>query len=183
MDSDSKTQAENVAARARLIKLVLMDCDGVLTDGRLWLTSDGEEQKTFDVRDGQGIALLHVAGLKSGIISGRTSAALERRAQELGVSIVRQGVSNKVAEFEMIIAEVSLRADECAFIGDDLADIPVMSRAGLAIAVADSVAETLQAAHYVTTSNGGNGAVRESCELILKAQGRWEELMKRYTDD
>jgi len=147
-----------------------MDCDGVLTDGRLWLTADGEEQKAFHVHDGQGIALLHKAGLKTGIISGRTSAAVERRGRELGMSYLWQGANDKTKAFDEIIAEAGVSPHECAYIGDDVADVSVMRRAGLAVAVADAVDEVRQAAHYVTRLAGGRGAVREVCDMILKAQ-------------
>ena len=164
--------------RARRIKLLLMDCDGVLTDGRLWLTGDGDEQKAFHVRDGQGIALLHQAGIKTGIISGRASSATERRAQELKISFVRQGAKDKIEAFEEILTRAGVSANECAYIGDDVGDIPVMNQVGLAVAVADAVEEAKRAAQYLTKANGGHGAVREVCELILKAQGRWKELVE-----
>jgi len=171
---------ETIHERAQRIKLLLMDCDGVLTDGRLHLLADGDEQKTFHARDGQGIALCHRAGLKTGIISGRTSSAVARRARDLGMTYLRQGAKDKIKDFEELLAEANVPAIECAYIGDDVADIPVMQRVGLAVAVADAVDETKRAAHYVTQNRGGHGAVREVTDLILKAQGRWEELMKRY---
>lgn len=169
-----------VDRRARRIKLLLMDCDGVLTDGRLELLENGDEQKTFHARDGQGISLFHRAGLKTGIISGRTSSAVERRARDLEMSYVRQYAKDKVKSLEEIMAEADVSLDECAYIGDDLGDIPVMNRVELAVAVADAVVETKQAAHYITELKGGHGAVREVCDLILKAQGHWHELMKRF---
>src|ERR1700730_10052028 len=144
-----------------------MDCDGVLTDGRLELLENGDEQKTFHARDGQGISLLQRAGLKTGIISGRTSSAVERRAQGLSMSYVRQGAKDKIEALETIMAEAQVSVHECAYIGDDLADIPVMLRVGLAVAVADAVMETKQAAQFITEHNGGYGAVREVCDLIL----------------
>ena len=152
----------------------------MLTDGRLELLENGDEQKTFHARDGQGISLLHRAGLKTGIISGRTSSAVERRAQALGMAYVRQSAKDKIKALDEIMAEAGISIDECAYIGDDLADIPVMLRVELAVAVADAVVETKQAAHYVTELRGGYGAVREVTDLILKAQGRWNELMKRF---
>ena len=182
MDSHFKTpaEAEDVAARARGIKLLLMDCDGVLTDGRLWLTPDGDEQKAFHARDGQGISLLHRAGVQTGIITGRTSSAVDRRAQDLKMAHVRQYAKDKVKALEEILSEAGVTTNECAYIGDDVGDIPVMHRVGFALAVADAAEETKQAAHYITTLKGGQGAVRECCDLILKAQGRWDELMKRF---
>lgn len=175
-----KLETSNIDARAKRIKLLLVDCDGVLTDGRLWLTADGDEQKTFHVRDGQGISLFHRAGLRTGIISGRASSAVDRRAQDLKMSYVRQYAKDKVKALDEILAEAGVLANECAYIGDDVADIQVMNRVGLAVAVADAVEETKQSAHYVTELRGGQGAVREVCDLILKAQGRWEELMRGY---
>ncbi|HVS82938.1 MAG TPA: HAD-IIIA family hydrolase [Pyrinomonadaceae bacterium] len=178
-----KPETSDIDARAKRIKLLLMDCDGVLTDGRLWLMAEGDEQKTFHARDGQGISLFHRAGLKTGIISGRTSSAVERRAQELKMSYVRQYAKDKIKALDEILAEAGVSANECAYIGDDVADIPVMQRVELAVAVADAVEETKQAAHYVTELNGGHGAVREVTDLILKAQERWPELMRRYIEE
>lgn len=180
MESTSKNENADVTTRAQRIKLLLMDCDGVLTDGRLWLTADGDEQKTFHARDGQGISLLHRAGLRTGIITGRTSSAVDRRAQDLKMAYVRQYAKDKIKALEEIIADAGVTTDECAYIGDDVGDIPVMHRVGFAAAVADAVEETKQAAHYVTSLNGGQGAVRELCDLILKAQGRWDELIDRF---
>lgn len=169
-----------VERRASRIKLLLMDCDGVLTDGRLMLLENGDEQKLFNVRDGQGIVLLHRAGLKSGVISGRRSSFVERRVQELGMAYVRQGSRDKIEDFSELLAEADVAGSEVAFIGDDLADIPLLRRAELAVAVKDAVAETRAAAHYVTQQPGGHGAVREVVELILKAQGRWRESIESF---
>ncbi len=177
---NSDVHISEVERRARRIKLLLMDCDGVLTDGRVELLENGDEQKTFHTRDGQGISLFHRAGLKTGIISGRTSSAVERRAQDLEMAYVRQYVKDKVKVLDEILALANVSLHECAYIGDDLADIPVMDRVELSFAVADAAAETKQAAHFVTEQKGGHGAVRAVTDLILKAQGRWEELMKRY---
>lgn len=169
-----------IERRAARIKLLLMDCDGVLTDGRLMLLENGDEQKTFNVRDGHGIVLLHRAGLKTGIISGRTSSATERRARDLGISYVRQNSLDKIKDFEELLATEAITESEVAFVGDDVTDIPLMQRSEFAVAVADGTEETRAAAHYVTSAPGGQGAVREVAELILKAQGRWAELMARY---
>jgi len=163
--------------RLRRIKLLLMDCDGVLTDGRLWLTPDGDEQKAFHARDGQGISVWHRAGYKSGIISGRASGATERRAHELKIQFVHQYAKAKLIALETILSEASVSADECCFMGDDLGDVGVMRQVGLAVAVADAAADTKAAAHYVTALKGGKGAVREVIELILKAQGLWAEVI------
>lgn len=169
-----------IQERAARIKLLLMDCDGVLTDGRIWILENGEDQKAFHTRDGLGIDLLHRAGLKSGIISGRMSSALERRAQSLNVSYLWQGRDDKRQAFADTLAQAQVIKDEIAYMGDDLTDLPLMGQAGLAIAVADAVEEVKTRAHYVTKADGGNGAVREVVELILKAQGRWDDLVKSY---
>ena len=170
----------SIERRASRIKLLLMDCDGVLTDGRLWLTEDGDEQKSFNTHDGLGLSLLHRAGLKSGIITGRSSKAVARRARELGVEFVCQGNPDKTAAFEQVLQKAGLEESEVAFVGDDLPDIPIMKRAELAVAVADAVEETRSVAHYVTRANGGRGAVREVIEIILKSQGRWHDLIEDY---
>jgi 3-deoxy-D-manno-octulosonate 8-phosphate phosphatase (KDO 8-P phosphatase) len=169
-----------IERRASRIKLLLMDCDGVLTDGRLWLMESGDEQKCFNTHDGLGLSLLHRAGLQSGVISGRTSGALTRRAADLGIAFVRQGDSHKLKAFAEILQQAGCDENEVAFVGDDLPDIPLMQRAELAVAVADAVPEVLQAAHYVTQAAGGRGAVREVVELILKSQGRWNDLAEEY---
>jgi 3-deoxy-D-manno-octulosonate 8-phosphate phosphatase (KDO 8-P phosphatase) len=174
---DELVELERRAAR---IKLLLMDCDGVLTDGRLWLLEDGNEHKSFHSQDGLGLRLFHRAGHMSGIISGRTSRAVERRADELRITFVRQGEAEKVVAFEEVLRQAEVSEGEVAFVGDDLTDIPLMRRVELAVAVADAVAETRAAAHYVTQARGGRGAVREVVELILKAQGRWNELVEEY---
>jgi 3-deoxy-D-manno-octulosonate 8-phosphate phosphatase (KDO 8-P phosphatase) len=166
--------------RAARIKLLLMDCDGVLTDGRIWIFENGEEQKGFHTRDGLGIDLLHRAGLQSGIISGRTSSAVERRARGLGMSFIVQGVEDKLSAFSETLAQAGLTNAEVAYIGDDLNDIPLMLQSGLAVAVADAALETREHAHYVTTLQGGYGAIREVVELILKSQDRWDDLINHY---
>ena len=171
-----------IERRAARIKLLLMDCDGVLTDGMLTLLDHGDEQKTFNVRDGHGIVLLHRAGLRSGIISGRSSSSVNRRASELGIELelVRQGSLDKIKDFDELLAVAKVAEHEVAFIGDDVTDIPLMQRVEFAVAVADAVPETLSVAHYVTQARGGHGAVREVAEIILKAQGHWHSLMQRY---
>lgn len=167
-------------SRASRIKLFLMDCDGVLTDGRIWVLENGEDQKAFHTRDGLGLEIFHRAGLKSGVISGRVSSALTRRAQKLGMSYVRQGCEEKEEAFAEIVADAGLTNEQVAFAGDDLNDVPLMLKSGLALAVADAATETRAHAHYVTQARGGRGAVREMVELILKSQGRWDEAVKHY---
>lgn len=165
-----KMQTE-IIERAKKIKLLLMDCDGVLTDGRLYFTEDGEKMKVFHVRDGQGLVMWHGAGFRSGIISGRNSKIVELRGRELGVNYVKTGSKNKLKEFEEILQDAQINFDEIAYIGDDLPDICLMKKVGLAIAVADAVSEVFLYAHYTTTAKGGLGAVREVTDLLLKAKG------------
>jgi len=176
--------SDEVTQRARPIRLLLMDCDGVLTDGSLYYSLDGEralaEDKVFHIHDGLGLRLAREAGLKTGIISGRLSRALAARAKELGIDHLHQGSEDKLAAYETIRAAEKLADDQIAYIGDDLPDLPLLRRAGLAIAVFDAVSEIRQRAHFITQHCGGRGAVREAVELILKAQGQWEEVLQRY---
>jgi 3-deoxy-D-manno-octulosonate 8-phosphate phosphatase (KDO 8-P phosphatase) len=146
----------------------------------LWLTDEGDEQKSFNTHDGLGLSLFHRAGLKSGIITGRSSRAVARRVQELGVEFVCQGNPDKTAAFEQLLQQAGVDENEVAFVGDDLPDIPIMNRAELAVAVADAVEEARSVAHYVTRAKGGRGAVREVIEIILKSQGRWHDLVEDY---
>src|ERR1700750_1286788 len=169
-----------VEQRAAEVKLLLLDCDGVLTDGRITPVVGGDELKSCHTHDGHGLVMLHRAGLRSGIISGRTSRLVEARAADLGITYVRQGALDKLSIFEALLVAADVAPAEVAYVGDDVVDIPLMRRCGLAVAVADATTDTREAAHYVTRLAGGHGAVREVCELILKAQGRWDELMKRY---
>lgn len=172
--------SESVQDRASHIKLLLMDCDGVLTDGRIWVLEGGDDQKAFSTLDGLGLELLHRAGLQSGIISGRVSSAVERRASGLGIKYVHLGRGDKVNAFEEILTSAGVTPQEVAFVGDDLNDIPVMRRSRLSVAVANASAETKENAHYVTAATGGSGAVREVIELILKAQGKWSDVIAKY---
>src|ERR1051325_3888791 len=147
----------DVQRRAARIKLFLMDCDGVLTDGRIWILENHEDQKAFHTRDGLGLEIFHRAGLKSGVISGRMSSALDRRAQKLGMSYVRQGNEDKEQAFAEIVADAGLTNDEVAFAGDDLTDIPLMAKCGLALAVADGAAETRGGGPHRTPNTRGGG--------------------------
>jgi 3-deoxy-D-manno-octulosonate 8-phosphate phosphatase (KDO 8-P phosphatase) len=167
--------------RARNIQLLMMDVDGVLTDGRIWQDSVGREFKTFDVKDGHGIVMAHRARLKTALISGRESESTVQRAKELGIEIVFQKIWNKIEVYERILTEINLAPEQVAYMGDDLIDIPLLRRVGLAVAVADAVDEVKKVAHLVTLRAGGQGAVREVIELILRAQGRWDLLLERYT--
>jgi 3-deoxy-D-manno-octulosonate 8-phosphate phosphatase (KDO 8-P phosphatase) len=150
------------------VKLLLMDCDGVLTDGRLYYSASGEEMKVFHVRDGHGIVEWHRAGNRSGIISGRRSSAVEMRAKELGIEFVYQGVSDKVAALREILRLANVDAGEVAFIGDDIPDIDVMRAVGFSVAVGDAADEVKQAADLVTNAAGGHGAVREAIDHLLR---------------
>ena len=170
----------SVAERAARIKVLLMDCDGVLTDGRIWILENGEDQKAFHTRDGLGLELLHRAGLRSGIISGRDSSAVSRRARALGIKFVHLGRKNKIEAFEETLLEAEVTSEEVAFIGDDLNDLPLLTRSGLAIAVADASADVIERVHYVTKAKGGKGAVREAVELILNAQNLWQAAVEKY---
>ena len=174
------TDPSSVQERAAQIELLLLDCDGVLTDGRIWILENGDDQKAFHTRDGLGLELFHRAGLKSGIISGRASSAVARRARALGITFVHLGRPDKVKAFEETLLDAGVTSDQVAFIGDDLNDVPLMIRSKLAVAVADANAEALARSHYVTTAKGGAGAVREVIELILKAQNRWTALLDKY---
>jgi 3-deoxy-D-manno-octulosonate 8-phosphate phosphatase (KDO 8-P phosphatase) len=168
---------DQIISRARKVRLLLIDCDGVLTDGSLYLTAIGDQvyeaTKVFHIHDGHGLRLANKAGLKLGIISGRQSAALAGRAAELQIAHLYQGVADKLEVYEGIKELEGLRDEEIAYIGDDLPDLAALSRAGLAIAVLDAVGEIRECAHFITNKPGGRGAVRETIELILKAQGKW----------
>jgi 3-deoxy-D-manno-octulosonate 8-phosphate phosphatase (KDO 8-P phosphatase) len=170
------------AKRARKIRVLLMDVDGVLTDGRIWLLSmpDGtaNEIKGFSAYDGAGLKMAKHCGLKTGLITGRDSAATARRARECGMEFVYQNRGEKLGAYEEILRKADVTDSEVAYIGDDLPDLPVMSRVGLAVAVANAAPEVKKAAHWVTKRSGGEGAAREVVELILKAQGKWAEAVR-----
>jgi 3-deoxy-D-manno-octulosonate 8-phosphate phosphatase (KDO 8-P phosphatase) len=172
---------DSLADRASRIELLLLDVDGVLTDGGIVYADNGVEVKRFHVRDGSGLKLWQLAGKRAAIVSGRTSAAVEVRAMELGVSPVIQGRSEKVPAFEEVLAVTGLRPEQVCAVGDDLPDLPVLRRAGLAVAVADACPEVRAAADYVTAAPGGRGAVRDAVEWLLKLQGAWDGLVARFT--
>ena len=159
-----------VLERARRIRLLVLDVDGVLTDGRLYLSANGEELKVFHVRDGSGLVALQRAGVTVAIVSGRDSPAVTRRAAELGIRHVHQGVADKGAELDRLLAELGVAPEELACVGDDTPDAPMLRRAGLAIGVADAHPALLASAHWVTRAKGGRGAVREVCDLLLSAR-------------
>ncbi len=159
--------------RCEKIRALVLDVDGVMTDGKLTFLPDNLEAKTFHVRDGLGIQLVLAAGLHVAVISGRESRPVARRCHELGVSMLLQGIQDKVAAVEQIRGQLDVTLDAMAYVGDDLPDLPAFHRVGLAFAVADAAPEVRQAAHVVLRTNGGHGAVREACERLLKAQGHW----------
>jgi 3-deoxy-D-manno-octulosonate 8-phosphate phosphatase (KDO 8-P phosphatase) len=163
-----------LAERCRGLKLLLSDVDGVMTDGSVLLLPDGSEAKAFHVRDGLGIVLAHEAGLRTGLLTGRTSEVVARRAAELGMSVVRQGVSDKAAALREILGELAIEAREVAYIGDDLNDLAVLGEVGLSAAPADAPLEVRAQAFMVMSAAGGRGCLREFIEAILRARGDWE---------
>ena len=170
----------DVLDKAAQIQLVIFDVDGVLTDGRLYLGNDGNEYKAFHIRDGHGIRMLLDAGVEVAIISGRHAASVERRMADLGIRHAYLGVQDKLAAFDNLLVRLGLTVDQVAFVGDDLIDLPVMSRVGLAIAVRDADPFVKQHTHWQTPSRGGRGAARDVCELLLEARGQLAPLRKRY---
>jgi len=162
----------DLAARAGAVRLAIFDVDGVLTDGTLYIGAQGEAFKAFNILDGHGIKMLQAAGITTAIISGRTSEAVTRRAQELAIAHVVQGSPDKVADFERLSATLGIAPEACAFVGDDIPDLGVMRRCGFAVAVANAADAVKGAAHYVTAAHGGRGAVREFCELVLRSRGQ-----------
>ena len=179
MRTHSARTALSLATRAKKIRVFLVDVDGVLTDGRVWLNSqpDGtaSEIKGFSAYDGAGLKLARDAGLRTGLITGRKSAAVAQRARECEIEFVYQGQAAKLSAYEEILRVTNAKDLEIAYVGDDLPDIPLLERVGLAIAVANAVPEVKGAAHFVCKRSGGEGAVREAIELILKAQGKWKQ--------
>ena len=171
---------EGVWKTAAKVKLLVLDVDGVMTDGRIILDHEGREFKTFDIRDGHGIKLLLNAGIEVVMLSGRSSPILQKRAEELGIRRVHQGVHDKVGVYLKIVKEVGIKDEEVCFVGDDLVDIPLLKKVGLPIVVSDGAEEAKRVALYVTKSSGGRGAVREVCNLLLQAQGKWEDILRRY---
>lgn len=172
--------AESVLTRAARVKLAAFDIDGVFTDGRLWFTDDNREFKAFNVHDGLGVKLLAGAGVRIAIISARFSPMVTRRATELGIELVYQDQADKLACFQRILAALKLTPEQAAYTGDDLPDLPVLKRAGLAVAVANAHPMLLPHCHYVTSMPGGGGAVREVADLILHAQDRLTDVYRRF---
>lgn len=171
---------EEAVARAAKLRLMIFDVDGVLTDGSLHFGPDGELIKVFNVLDGHGIKLLQQSGVATAIISARQSAIVERRANDLGIRHVHQGVHDKRASFEQLLTQTAIGAEACGFIGDDVIDLPILSRVGFAASVPAGHAEVRSRVHYVTQASGGRGAVREVCDFILRAQGNYEAALAPY---
>jgi len=174
---------DEVWARARKIRLLVMDVDGVLTDGRMVLSDRGEELKMFHTHDGIGLVLAHRAGLATAMVTGETSPIAKARGEKLGVGTVVLGARRKGEVVEALLAERGLAADALAYIGDDLLDLPALQRAGLALAPADAVHDVRAAAHVVTRAAGGHGAVRECVELLLRAQGVWDAVLRAFVSE
>ena len=166
--------------KARDIKLLVLDVDGVLTDGHLWYDNSGEELKAFNIQDGLGIKLLLRGGVDVAIITGRRSALVARRARELGIRHVIQGREDKLAALQALLEELALPLQEIAYMGDDLPDLAAIRAAGLGIAVANAQPVVAGHADYKTARSGGDGAVREICDLILQAQGKFDAIVERY---
>lgn len=174
------TISDDVLARARAVKVLIFDVDGVFTDGSLFYGDDGQEYKAFNSRDGHGIKMLRDSGVESAILTGRSSQVVLHRARNLGITRIIQGAHDKLASYEAMLAETGLRTEEIAYMGDDLVDLPVLRRCGLACTVPDAPAEVLARAHYVARAGAGRGAAREVCELIMRAQGTWAAQLALY---
>ena len=183
MAKAGKKIGAQVAKRAKQITVFLMDVDGTITNGGVTLLSlpDGSAQeiKTFDAHDGQGLSLARTAGIRTGVITGRESAALRRRAKELSIEFVYEKQPHKIAAYEEILQKTGASESMVAYLGDDLPDITIMQRVGLAVAVADAAPEVKRVAHHVTKAIGGKGAAREVVELILKSKGIWESMIDK----
>lgn len=171
---------KNIKEKLKGIKLLILDVDGVMTDGRIIMDNEGREIKNFNVRDGHGIKILQRFGIKVAILTGRQSKVVEHRAKDLEIDDVYQKVFNKKEVFQKILKKHKLSADAAAFMGDDIVDIPVLKSVGFSAAVADAVDVVKKSVDYITNNKGGYGAVREVCELILKAQDKWPEIAAKY---
>jgi len=169
-----------ITEQAARVRLILFDVDGVLTDGKVLLHADGSESKIFDIKDGTGIVWAQRLGLTVGFLSARASAATAQRAAQLGITLVHQGVANKLETYDQIADSLMLDDDEIAYMGDDILDLPVLSRVGLAAAPADAAEDVLSRVHWVARARGGAGAARELIELVLRAQGLWDGVIPTY---
>ena len=171
---------KNIKEKLKKIKMLILDVDGVMTDGRIIMDDTGRETKNFNVRDGHGLKILQRYGVKVAILTGRKSKVVEYRAKDLEIKYVYQKVYNKKEVFEKILKKQKLSADEVAFIGDDIVDVPVLKKVGFSVAVADALDIVKKSVDYVSEHKGGKGAVREICDMILQAQGKWPEIAARY---
>jgi 3-deoxy-D-manno-octulosonate 8-phosphate phosphatase (KDO 8-P phosphatase) len=171
---------EALARRAAQVRLLVLDVDGVLTDGRLYYSSAGEEAKAFHIQDGLGIKLLQRTGLRVALITGRRAPAVERRARELGIELLFQGIEYKLAALEQLLGDLRIGADRVACMGDDLPDLPLIRRCALAVTVPQAPEAVRKHAHYITRRPGGEGAVREVCELLMQAQGTLDQQLQEY---
>jgi len=172
--------APDALDRARRIKLMIFDVDGVLTDGRLWYGADGREIKSFHSLDGHGVKMLAESGIRCAILSGRKSSAVAKRARELGIKLVRQGIARKGEEFGRMLKRLRLEPAAAGYMGDDLVDVPVLRRCGFACAPREAPEQVRQCAHYVCSAPAGGGAVRELCEYLMQAQGTFERQLREY---
>lgn len=179
MQSELNVDADAIARAAR-IRLLVLDVDGVLTDGGLHFGAEGEIMKTFNVLDGHGIKLLQQSGVSVAIISARQSPIVARRAEDLGITQIRQGVHDKRLAFEQLLLQTGVNADLCGFVGDDVIDLPVLMRVGFAASVPNGHPEVRKRVHYVAQAPGGRGAAREICDFILRAQGNYEAALAPY---
>ncbi|MSQ19447.1 MAG: HAD family hydrolase [Betaproteobacteria bacterium] len=180
MNSPLQQATDNANERMRRVRLMSFDVDGVMTDGTLYFLDSGEEMKAFNVLDGHGIKMLQEAGVRTAIFTARQSPAVERRAKNLGIEFLHQGVENKRVALEQLIASLGLEYADCGYIGDDVIDLPVLRRVGFAASVPNGAAIVQSHVHYVTKASGGRGAVREVCERILAAQGKLDAALARY---
>ena len=180
MFNESKNNMRDIAARAEKIKLLILDVDGVLTDGKLFFDDQGREYKSFHARDGHGIKLLRQSGVEVAVISGRSSRSVLLRMQSLGIEYVYQGQENKLQALQEILQSLAIRPEQAAHVGDDLLDLPIMRQVGLAIAVNDANFAVREYAHWCTSLPGGLGAVREVCDFIMQAQGNLETVIQSY---
>lgn len=171
---------EKLIEKMKTIRLLVLDVDGVMTDGKIIMNDMGREIKNFDVKDGHGIKILMKCGIDVILLTGRRSAVVEHRAQDIGIEEVYQGIFNKLEKFEEILQNKSFNYENIAFVGDDIVDIPLLKRVGFSVAVADATEDVKKCVDYITKKAGGDGAVREVCELILQAQGKWIDVAGRY---
>ena len=176
----NKLLDEELVKKIKPVTFLILDVDGVLTDGKIIIDDLGNETKHFNVRDGHGLKMLMRTGIEVVLITGRTSKVVEHRARELGIKEIYQGSKNKVENLEEILRTKKISGEQVAYVGDDIVDIPVFRRVGFSVAVEDASEYAKESADYITEGKGGQGAVRELCEIILKIQGKWDDIVSRY---